>query len=379
VSISGLPLVDHHCHGIVPGALDRAAFEDLINEGFDPPAPGTSHFDTPVGLAVRRWCAPVLELDPLASPDAYLERRAALGAEEANRRLLREAGVGAMLLDSSYQAGHVLGTAEMGSLAGVPAYDIARLEAVAEAVASRGVEASAYPDAYVRELEATARGAVGLKTIVAYRHPQGFEFDPEPPSAREVVEAAGRWMRDSGQGPVRLEDPVLLRFGIWSGAELARQRGVPIQFHAGFGDTDLTLHRANPTLLTDLVRAFRDLGVNVVFLHCYPYHRDAAYLAAVFPNVYLDLGSVLHYTGPSATAVLAETMELTPFARHLYSSDAFGVAEFHYLGAVLFRRGLQAVLDGWVERDDCSADEAERIAQLAAAGNARRIYPLGEV
>jgi len=379
VSTSDLSLVDHHCHGIVAGDLDRAAFEDLINEGFDPPAPGTSHFDTPVGLAVRRWCAPVLDLEPLASADAYLERRSDLGPDEANRRLMRAAGVGALLVDAAYRVGDVLGTADMGTLAGVPAYDIARLEAVAEAVAAGGVDAADYPDAYTRELERAAGGAVGLKTIVAYRNPLGFELDPKPPSRKEVVEAAGRWMRESGDGPFRLEEPVLLRHGIWTGADLARRRRFPIQFHAGFGDTDLTLHRANPSLVTDLVRAFRDLGVNVVFLHCYPYHREAAYLAAVFPNSYLDLGSVLHYTGPSAQAVLAETMQLSPFTKHLYSSDAFGVAEFHHLGALLFRRGLQAVLDGWVGRDECSPDEAERIAQLAAAGNARRIYPLKEV
>lgn len=378
ISIDELPLVDHHCHGIVAGDLDRDAFEDLINEGFDLPAPGTSHFDTPVGLAVRRWCAPVLDLEPLATPEKYLERRAALGAEEANRRLLRAAGAEALLLDSAFQAGLVLGTAEMGSLAGAPAYDITRLEAVAEAVASEGVDASEYPDAYGRKLEETALSAVGLKTIVAYRHPRGFDFDPNPPSRREVVEAYGRWMRRSGDGPLRLEEPDLLRFGIWAGADLARSRGFPIQFHSGFGDTDLTLHLANPSLLTDLVRELRDLGVNVVFLHCYPYHREAGYLAAVFPNVSLDLGSVLHYTGPSAGAVLAETMELAPFTRHLYSSDAFGVAEFYYLGAVLFRLGLKAVLDEWVGRGDCSAEEAGRIARLAAGENARRIYPLGD-
>jgi predicted TIM-barrel fold metal-dependent hydrolase len=148
--------------------------------------------------------------------------------------------------------------------------------------------------------------------------------------------------------------------------------------HAGFGDTDLTLHRANPTLLTEVIRTFRDMGVDVVFLHCYPYHREAAYLAAVFPNVYLDLGSILHYTGASSGSIVAETMELTPFTRHLYSSDAFGVAEFYYLGAFLFRRGMRAVLDEWISRDDCSTAEADRIADLAAAGNARRIYTLGD-
>lgn len=375
MSLDDLPLVDHHCHGVVAGDLDRGAFENLINEGLDPPAPGTSHFDTPVGLAVRRWCAPVLDLEPLASADAYLERRAQVGPEEANRRLMRSAGVGALLVDGAYRAGDVLGTAEMGVLAGVPAYDIARLEAVAETVATRGIEASSYPEAYIQELEAEARGAVGLKTIVAYRW--GFDLDPTPPTRQEVVEAAGRWMRASGDGPFRLEDPVLLRHGIWTGAALARQRGFPIQVHTGFGDTDLTLHRANPSLLTDLIRSFRDLGVNLVFLHCYPYHREAAYLAAVFPNTYLDLGSVLHYTGPSAGSILAQAMELAPFTRQLYSSDAFGVAEFHYLGALLFRLGLQGVLDDWIRRDACSPGEADRIAELIGVGNARRIYQLG--
>jgi predicted TIM-barrel fold metal-dependent hydrolase len=374
VSIDELHLVDHHCHGIVAGELDRAAFEDLINEGFDPPAPGTSHFETPVGLAVRRWCAPVLDLEPFAPAAAYLERRAELGPEDANRRLIRGAGLGALLVDSAYRLGDVLGTAEMGALAGVPAHDIARLEAVAEAVIEEDGDASSYPDAYARRLEDEARGAVGLKTIVAYRW--GFDIDPSPPTREEVVEAAGRLMRRSGQGPFRLEDPVILRHGIWTGADLARQRGFPIQVHAGFGDTDLTLHRANPSLLTELIRSFRDLEVNVVFLHCYPYHREAAYLAAVFPNVYMDLGSVLHYTGPSARAIVAQTMELAPFTRHLYSSDAFGVAEFYFLGAILFRRGLRAALDRWIANDECSTAEADRIAELAAAGNARRIYPL---
>jgi predicted TIM-barrel fold metal-dependent hydrolase len=375
MSIDDLPLIDHHCHGVVSGDLDRSGFEDLINEGFDPPAPGTSHFDTPVGLAVRRWCAPVLDLEPFAPAEAYIERRSELGPDEANRRLVRAAGMGALLVDAAYRIGDVLGTAEMGSLAGVPAYDIARLEAVAEAVAAEGRDASSYPDAYARRLEGLARGAVGLKTIVAYRW--GFDLDPSRPSREEVIEAAGRWMRDSGGGPFRLEDPVLIRHGLWVGADLARQRGFPIQVHAGFGDTDLTLHRANPSLLTDLIRSFRDLGVNVVFLHCYPYHREAAYLAAVFPNVYLDLGSVLHYTGPSAGPILTQLMELAPFTRHLYSSDAFGVAEFYYLGAILFRRGLRAAIDGWIGRDECSPAEGERIVELAAAGNARRIYRLG--
>jgi len=373
VPADGVPLVDHHCHGVVPNDLDRPAFEGFINEGFDPAPEGTSHFDSPVGLAIRRWCAPVLELPPLASPDEYLARRAALGAEEAQRRLLRAAGLEALLVETGYQASSLLEPKAMASLAAVPAYQVVRLEAVAEAVARGGVDAAAYPDAFAGALEEATAEAVGLKTVVAYRG--GFAFDPARPSTAEVVAAAGRWL--ARDGAPRLEDPVLLRHGIWTGAGLASDRGLPLQFHAGYGDPDLTLHLANPSLLTGLVRALGELPVDVVLLHCYPYHREAAYLAAVFPHVYFDVGEALNYTGPSAGRVLAEAMELAPFTKQLYSSDAFALAELHYLGAVLFRRGLAAVLDEWVGRDECSAADADRVAELVGRANARRIYPLG--
>ena len=371
VSLDGLRLVDHHCHGVVGGPLDRAAFEALLSEGFDPAPSGTTAFDAPLGLGVRRWCAPVLDLEPLSSPDDYLSRRAELGSEEVNRRFLAAAGVEALLVDSGYRADELLGIREMGEAAGAAAYEVVRIEAVAEAAIRSGLEARGYADAFEAALRGSAAGAVGFKTVVAYRG--GFGFDPAPPAAGEVVAAAGRWLASPG----RLEDPVLLRFGIWTAARVARERRMPLQVHTGFGDPDLTLHLANPSLLTDLLRALGRLPVDVVLLHCYPYHREAAYLAAVLPNVHLDLGPVLHHTGPGSARILAEAMELAPFAKLLYASDAFGLAELYLLGAMLFRRGLASVLGEWIAQDHCSLGEAERIAGLAASGNARRIYPLG--
>ena len=77
-----------------------------------------------------------------------------------------------------------------------------------------------------------------------------------------------------------------------------------------------------------------------MLLHCWPYQRQAGYLAAVWPQVYLDVGLTLGYVGPTrAAAVLAEAMELTPFGKLLYSSDAFGLPELYLLGAHTFRAG----------------------------------------
>lgn len=140
-----MPLVDHHCHGVVPGDLDRRSFEGFLTEGFDPAPAGTSHFDAPVGLAIRRWCAPVLGLPPLPSPDEYLARRAELGAEEVHQRFLRSAGLEALLVETGHLAADLLEPAAMGTLAATPAHQVVRLETVAEVVARQGVDVAAYP------------------------------------------------------------------------------------------------------------------------------------------------------------------------------------------------------------------------------------------
>ena len=374
-SVEDVRLVDHHCHGVVTGDLDRVRFESLISESFDPAPPGTTAFDAPLGLAVRRWCAPVLGLDPFPPPDDYLARRAELGAEEVSRRFLSQAGLGEILIDTGYRSDEIHDVTGMRSLAGVPAHEVVRLEAVAERVAAAGVDASAYADAFRRELEGATRDAVGLKTIVAYRG--GFAFDPDEPNGREVVDAAARFLEAAAlSDQPRLSDPVLLRFGIWTGAHLARERGLPIQFHVGWGDPDLVLHLTNPTLLTELIRRFARENVNMVLLHCYPFHREAGYLATMFPNVHFDVGSALHYQGASSPGLLAEAMEVAPFSKLLYSSDAFGLPEQYFLGALLFRRALRKILDGWLAEGDCDAETAERIARGFGRDNALRIYPL---
>jgi hypothetical protein len=374
IGLTDLPLVDHHCHGVVAGPLERAAFENLINEGFEPAPQGTSHFDAPIGFVVRRWCAPVLDLDRLAPAEEYLARREELGPDEVNRRLLQEAGMGALLIDSGYRGDELLDLPAMSEAAAVPVHEIVRIEAVAEAVAAEGPDAAGYPDAFEAALSERASEAVGLKTIVAYR--AGFGIDPARPSRDEVVRSAGDWLRGSGEDQRRLTDPVLIRHGIWTGADIARDRGLPLQIHSGFGDPDLRIHEANPALLTDLVRGLGEIPVNVVFLHCYPYHREAGYLAAVFPHVYFDVGSALNYTGPSAPGFLAEALEVAPYSKHLFSSDAFGVPELYYLGAALFRRSLGSILEGWIQEDDCTKDDARRIAAMIGRENALRIYPV---
>jgi predicted TIM-barrel fold metal-dependent hydrolase len=294
---------------------------------------------------------------------------------EVNRRLLRAAGTQGLILDTGYHSGEIATPAAMAAIVGVPTWEVVRLEAVAEDVARSGATAERYPSAFADALAARAEHAVGLKSILAYRG--GFAIDSTPPSRPEIVEGAGRWLAALEKGAVRLTEPALLRYGIWTGALLAEARKLPLQIHVGYGDPDLTLHLSNPSLLTDLLRRLGRLGVAVTLLHCYPYHREAAYLADMLPNVYLDLGLALTFAGASAGRIVAETMEIAPFTKQLYSSDGFGVAELHYLGAAHFRAGLARVLGRWIDDGACTLAEAVPIAEAIAFGNAQRIYRVG--
>jgi uncharacterized protein len=373
VTMTALPLIDHHCHGVVTAALDGPGVEALLSEAAWPAPPGTSAFDSQLGFAVRRWCAPVLGLEPSVPAAVYLQRRSELGPEEVSRRLLRAAGVEAWLVDSGYQTDQVLTPPQLAQASGASAYEVVRLEAVAEQVAMGGASAAGYGALFAEALSAAARGAVGLKSIVAYRF--GLDFDPARPSPVEVTAAAGRWLRAIDSDPAtRLEDPVLLRHAIWTGVDL----GLPLQFHVGFGDPDVRLHRADPSLLHDFLFATREIGTPIMLLHCYPYHRQAGYLSHVFPHVYMDVGEALNHVGARAPAVLAEALELTPFHKMLYSSDAFGLPELHYLGAAGFRRDLARVTGAFVADGAWSAADAERVGHLVGAANARRVYRLDD-
>jgi predicted TIM-barrel fold metal-dependent hydrolase len=347
-----LPLVDAHCHQLLTHA--PADFERHLTEA-DRPGVG---WDTAVGMAVRRWCAPALDLAPLATPADYLQRRSELGHDEVTSRLLQAAGLSHLLVDSGPSGPGLAPPA----VAGV--HGVVRLERVAEEVAAAGVAPAGFAAAFTDRLAAACRDAVAVKSIVAYRH--GVDLDPARPAPAEVSAAAEEWLTDPGR---RLDHPVLLRFVLWAGVD----RRLPLQIHTGFGDRDVALRRADPALLQPFLAA---VDVPVILLHCWPYHRQAGWLANVYPHVYLDAGLTIAQVGARAGDVLAECLELAPFTKVLFSTDGYRLPELYRVGAAQFRHGLGAVLDAWVAEGAMAGDDAARVAGLVGAGNALRVYGL---
>ncbi|MEU2153519.1 amidohydrolase family protein [Streptomyces sp. NPDC019396] len=352
-------LVDQYCHGVLRTELGLGTFEAHLGRTAGPPAPGTTFFDTQTGFAVRRWCPPLLGLEPHCPPAHYLARRRELGVLESGRRLLRATGISTYLVDTGLP-GDITGIPEIAAAGAAEAHEIARLEQLAEQVA----DTSGTVDGFLANLAEAVHGAavtaVALTSLAGVRH--GLALAPEPPGPGEVRGATGRWLSARRVGE-RLTDPVLLRHLLW----IAVTAGRPLQLHVGVDD---------PLLLTGFAAATTGLGTDLVLLHGYPHHRHAAHLASVFPHVYADVGPALAHTGAGAASVLAEILELAPFGKLLFSSGSRGLPELHVVGARIFREALGRVLSGWVTDGAWSRADAQRVAEMIAAGNARRVYGL---
>ena len=160
-------LIDHHCHGVARGPLDRAGLEAFLTESDRPPPPGCSAFDSMLGIALRQRCAPALDLPAGVDADRYVTRRAQLGPEEANRRLLRAAGLDALLVDTGLAGDALLEPGELENLSGAPAHEVLRLESLAEAM-----------------------GAPLFGTVIAVREAEVAHFAG---ASEEDIVAATRW------------------------------------------------------------------------------------------------------------------------------------------------------------------------------------------
>ncbi|SEQ53235.1 hypothetical protein SAMN05216188_103356 [Lentzea xinjiangensis] len=354
-------LIDHHCHGVLRTDSTRAEFESLLLEADEVSVLGGSFFDSAVGFAVRRWCAPLLDLPRHASAEEYLERRNSLHITEVSRTFLMASGIHTFLVDGGFQPERLLSGAELASSSGADAHEIVRLEHLAESV-----RPSVSPSGFLAEVRSrlASSSAVGAKSVAAYR--VGLDLPGARPADPDVVRAVSAW------GSGRLADPVVIAWLAWE----ALDAGLPLQFHAGYGDSDIDLHRCDPSLLTPFLRATASLGVPVLLLHNYPFHRQAGYLAQVFPHVFCDLGLATHGLGHQASRVLAEALEIVPYGKFLFSTDAFGLPELYYLGALMFRQALSDFLADGMHREAFLDDDAHRITRLIASENATRVYKL---
>jgi hypothetical protein len=110
----------------------------------------------------------------------------------------------------------------------------------------------------------------------------------------------------------------------------------------------------------------------IMLLHCYPYEREAGYLAQAFNNVYVDGGLAINYLGAGRRRSSAVSLRWRRSAR--FCTHRMASARPNCI--ISERNGVHHVLQGFVDADEWSEPDAIRIGDLIARGNARRAYGL---
>lgn len=376
-AIDLIPFEDHHVHQpyrrkheLTAGDFRRPFTEASIPAVWEERLP--SHL-------TYRWLIRELAalLDVAPHEATVLEARNAMAPAVYHRLLADRANLGASYADDLFAAGECLTLEEWSGLLGRPVYRVLRVEAVVE----QGLVGAPGLDDALQELERTivqglAEKTVALKSIAGYR--SGLALEPPTGERRRRAEAAYNRTREStlGGGRGRVADKDLVDTIVWTALEIAAPHQLPLQFHVGLGDDDIVLGRNDPALLSALFthKPFRDIPL--VLLHCYPYQRQAAYLASLYPNVFVDLGLTIPLVGPAAEQLLAEALELAPAEQVLASSDGHMTPEFQWFGIFVWRWALSRLLGKYVDWAILSEDEALETAEAILRGNAARVYPL---
>lgn len=383
VDLSHADVLDAHCH---PYRLDELLARDpggwdtrtmLHGESFL----SSSRLDqklwpfvheltdsTVYGLALLRFLAEHLGCEPTREA-VTAARTEALRADPVGyaKGLLESERIVGVLADDGFPQPPI-SRQEFEDTIGVPVHRVARLEPwILQHREGSFDDLVSGVEAATAEAAADPR-CVAYKSIIAYR----TGLDVGDPTPQEVADAFARWRTDGWRESREHAKPVR-DFLVRRALAVAREHDRPFHFHCGGGDPDIDLIHASPR---EMFRLLVDVQHQpVVLIHSgWPWVLEAAFVASVLPNVYLELSALIPWGWSQVEWSLEMVVGTTPAAKVLYGSDEVWEPEGFWASARLARAALTRVLERFVDRDYLTGDQAERIGRRVLAGNARRLH-----
>ncbi len=368
-----VPLLDQHAHSLLrrqPATVHeyRACFTESD-------APEIIDRHVPWSLFYRRALrdlAAFFECRP--TEDAVLEARSRRPLAHLAAEMFHDAGIAGVLADLGLRVDEYYDLSGLRALLPCPIFPVLRLETLAEGLIG---SASDWPDLEARFAAAVETAASGdlwaLKTIIAYR--TGLVIDRWD---ADQLDRAFRATQDEFRaGRRRLQSKPVLDTLLRRALEIAARRRLPVQIHAGFGDRDLDLRLVNPVGLRPIIEDPALRGAPLVLLHCHPYVSEAAWLAAVYPHIYIDLSLTIPFLAHRAANEITDALAAAPATKVLLATDAFSIPELFWLGAHHARQALHAAAEVLDARGYLPSADRLPLARRLLHDNAADLYNIG--
>ncbi len=375
MDLAAVSVVDNHCHALLREPVrDRGRFRSLFAEAnspsFAPFVPAMAYYQATL-IELSR------ELGVPADEEAVLATRATKDHETWIARLLRGAHFSALLVDDGIPPPADCYTREeLARLAGCAVGHVWRLEVAAQDLIREHAHFDDLMTAWRAGLQdLRKRRIVSLKSIAAYR--TGLNIEPPNELGARAGFAAAR-ETVAREGRVRLADKPLLEYLLHEALAEASRQEVPIQFHTGYGDPDTDLRYGNPLHLRLILDDPRYQGAPLVLLHeSYPFTREAAFLASVYPHVFMDLSFAVPMIGwTELLSCTRSALAVAPYTKLMHSSDGHSIPEHAWMGARRGREIVAMTVDEMVSNHELLPGTAEDAAAAILRDNAWRVYRL---
>lgn len=377
LDLTSIPVVDNHCHPVLLNQhMDTLGFRKYFSEA-TAPAFAEQHVAKSVYyLWMLRQMALFFGCLRKNDEDEVIAARNRLEADTLIEHLYRAAGIDTLILDEAYPLPAMCYTpARMGQLGHCRAARMLRLETLMQQLI---VEINDFDELVTRYHHSLLRlrdhGYVAFKSIVAYR--TGLNITRW--SKDQAVAAFHEARAAIHDGQLRIAHKPLIDYLLHIAFVQAAEQQLPIQFHTGYGDKDVDMLLGNPLHLREVLENDEYQGMSVIILHeCYPYTQLGAYLAAVYPQVYLDLSYTIPFVERAEMlAFTRQALSVAPASKLLYSSDGIHVPEMHWASAIRGRSILGQVLDEMIEQDEIDEEQGYMLARQVLHDTAYTVYKL---
>jgi hypothetical protein len=376
VDLNATALIDNHCHPVLrEQQMQPLEFRSYFSEATHPDFAQRHISESVYYLWLLRQLADFYHCQPIE--DEIIAVRNSMDAIDMLTRLLQDAGIETLILDIGHpDPALCLSPQEVAALGVCQCVKMLRLETLMQQLVCEYDDFAAVEYHFMQALtDIRGHGYCALKSIVAYRTGLDIQRWSKDEAVRSFHEARAAF---SAQGTLRLAHKPLIDYLLHCALQSACEQQIPVQFHTGYGDHDTDLRQGNPLHLRTIFEDVAYQTLQSVLLHeSYPYTRQGAYLAALYPQVYFDLSYMIPFVDRNEMlAFTRQALSIAPASKLMYSSDGIHVPEMYWASARRVRSVVAQVFQEFVQADELDVEHAMRLSQLVLHDTAAELYRL---